>query len=231
MKRLASFLLIFIVVGGMTPAANQDWKRWSERKARKVVNNATRIEGFGGLGQMLLRGIGGGLTGRMEIPQVQVTWITDDTCWALARIRQIQERLTDEEAVQAHDQCRSEFADYYAFYVAASEIVFTRFYGWHGGVKEDVTDTSNPNRIFLQHKKDRDIFLRPAKIVQEPSWLTDPKYLTQFPSVTAQAIILFPRDKDFLENQKEVEFEMVQEGDKIRAKFEIKKLTEDLDDL
>jgi len=224
-------LLIFIVVGGMTPAANQDWKRWSERKAKRVVNNATRIEGFGSLGKMLLRGVGGGLTGRMEIPQVQVTWITDDTCWALARIRQIQERLTDEEAEQTHDQCRSEFKDYYAFYVAAYEMVFTRFYGWHGGVKGDVTDTSNPNRIFLQHKNDRDIFLRPAKIVQEPSWLTDSKYLTQFPYVTAQAIILFPRDEDFLENQKEVEFEMVQEGDKIRAKFEIKKLVEDLEDL
>ncbi len=228
MKRLTSFLLIFIVVGGMTPAANQDWKRWSERKAKRVVNNATRIEGFGGPGTMLLRGVGGGLTGRMEIPQVQVTWITDDTCWALARIRQIQERLTDEEAEQAHDECRSESADYYAFYVSAYEIVLAGFYG---GVKGDITDTSNPNRIFLQHKNDRDIFLRPAKIVQEPPWPTDPKYLTQFPSVTAQAIILFPRDKDFLENQKEVVFEMVQEGDKIRAKFKISKLVEDLEDL
>ncbi len=230
MKRLTSFLLIFIVVGGMTPAANQDWKRWSERKARKVVNNATRIQGIS-FGKLLLRGVGGGLTGVTTMPQVQVTWITDDTCWALARIRQIQERLTDEEAVQVHDQCRSEFADYYAFYVAAYEMVFTRFYVWHGGIEEDVTDTSHPNRIFLQHKNDRDIFLRPAKIVQEASWLTDPKYLNQFPSVTSQAIILFPRDKDFLENQKEVEFEMVQEGDKIRAKFEIKKLVEDLEDL
>jgi len=110
-------------------------------------------------------------------------------------------------------------------------MVFTRFYDWHVGVEEDVTDTSNPNRIFLQHKKDRDIFLRPAKVIQEASWLTDPKYLCQFPSVTAQAIILFPRDKDFLENQKEVEFEMVQEGDRIRAKFKISKLVEDLEDL
>jgi len=227
MKRLASFLLIFIVVGGMTPAANQDWKRWSERKARKVVNNATRIQGIS-FGKLLLRGVGGGLTGVTTMPQVQVTWITDDTCWALARIRQIQERLTDEEAEQAHDQCRSESADYYAFYVSAYEIVLTGFYG---GVKGDVTDTSNPNRIFLQHKNDRDIFLRPAKIVEGPLWVIDPKYLNQFPSVTAQAIILFPRDKDFLENQKEVELEMVQEGDKIRAKFEIRKLVEDLEDL
>jgi len=227
MKRLASFLLIFIVVGGMTPAANQDWKRWSERKARKVVNNATRIQGIS-FGKLLLRGVGGGLTGVTTMPQVQVTWITDDTCWALARIRQIQERLTDEEAEQAHDECRSESADYYAFYVSAYEIVLTGFYG---GVKGDVTDTSNPNRIFLQHKNDRDIFLRPAKIVEGHLWVTDPKYLSQIPSITSQAIILFPRDKDFLENQKEVEFEMVQEGDKIRAKFEIKKLVEDLEDL
>jgi len=227
MKRLTSFLLIFIVVGGIAPAANQDWKRWSERKARKVVNNATRIQGIS-FGKLLLRGVGGGLTGVTTMPQVQVTWITDDTCWALARIRQIQERLTDEEAEQAHDQCRSESADYYAFYVSAYEIVLTGFYG---GVKGDVTDTSNPNRIFLQHKNDRDIFLRPAKIVEGPLWVIDPKYLNQFPSVTAQAIILFPRDKDFLENQKEVELEMVQEGDKIRAKFEIRKLVEDLEDL
>lgn len=227
MKRLTSFLLIFIVVTGMTPAANQAWKRWSEGKAKGVVKNATQVKGLS-TWKTLGRIIGGGLMGGTKMPQVQVTWITDDTCWAWARIRQIQERLTDEEAEQTHDQCRSEFADYYAFYVAAYEIVLTQFYA---GISADVTDTSNPNRIFLQHKKDRDIFLRPAKIVEGPLWVTDPKYLNQFPSVTAQAIILFPRDKDFLENQKEVEFEMVQEGDKIRAKFKISKLVEDLEDL
>ncbi len=227
MKRLASFLLIFIVVTGITPAANQDWKRWSEGKAKGVVKNATQVEGLS-FGKSLGRMFGGALMGGAKMPQVQVTWITDDTCWAWARIRQIQERLTDEEAEQTHDECRSEFADYYAFYVAAYEMVLSQFYV---GINPEVTDTSNPNRIFLQHKNDRNTFLRPEKIVEGPLWVTDPKYLSQIPSITSQAIILFPRDKDFLENQKEVEFEMVQEGDKIRAKFKISKLVEDLEDL
>jgi len=62
MKRLTSFLLIFIVVGGMTPAANQDWKRWSEKKAKGVVKDATQVEGLS-TWRTLGRVIGGGLMG------------------------------------------------------------------------------------------------------------------------------------------------------------------------
>ena len=88
MKRLTSFLLILTVLTSIAPAANQGWQRWSEKKAKGVVKDATQVEGLS-TWKTLGRIMGGGLMGGVKMPQVQVTWITDDTCWALARIRQI----------------------------------------------------------------------------------------------------------------------------------------------
>lgn len=227
MRRATLLALTLIALTASFAYARSDWKDWSEGKAKKVIRNASKLESIS-FGQTFGRLFGGALAGGAKIPQVQVTWLTDEVCWAVARIRQIQERLSDGDAVQVHDQCRSEFAPYFAIYISSSEIVLTPYFSAY---KEDVADTSNPNRIFLQHKNNREVFIRPVKVIRGPLNIVDSKYLNQLPSLDGDAIILFPRDPQFLMNQKEVEFEMVQEGDKIRTTFKIKDLVEEVEQL
>ncbi|MDA2924823.1 hypothetical protein MYX65_09250 [Acidobacteria bacterium AH-259-L09] len=217
------------------------WQRWSEGKAKKVIKEATKVAQLG-FWQDFGRLMGGAVTG-VKMTGVQITWVTDDVCWAVARISQVQERLTDEETIAVHDEMRAELKGYYAFYVSAFSMWFTHFGGWIG---EEVVEAENPKRIFLQHKKDKSVFLRPVKVVRGTLEFTRARYMNQLPSADQDVFILFPRDEDFLEGQKEVEFEIIQEGGKfhlglqarfsflrcgkvifIRAKFKPRKLSED----
>ena len=66
--------------------------------------------------------------------------------------------------------------------------------------------------MFLQHKKNEDIFVRAAQVAES------------FDDGTI--IVLFPRSKELVEGQKEVQLEMVQDGSKMTVTFKFKDLLE-----
>ena len=143
--------------------------------------------------------------------ELKSIWLTDDVCWAIARIAQIKERRTDEETVNKHDACRD--AEHYALYVSASSMLVG---GRNNRIEPHPINTENLGRIFLQHKKNADVFLRPSKVV-EPSGRV---------SNDEGVIVLFPRDKEFIAGQREIQLELMQENIKVKVTFKLKDLIE-----
>jgi hypothetical protein len=228
LRRFTTLLLATLFL--ISPSAfgqKKNWTQWSLGDAEKVVLKATKASQIG-TGELFAQGMLGGLAGGAKLSGIRVTWLTDPVVRALVRATQIKERLTNAEATALYEKLRSELKDSYAFIVSAGSLLFLA----HGGAytSEEIVETSNRNRIFLQYPHDQKVFLRPARI--EGSLVTVPPLssLFQLPSPEQDAIIFFPRDANFIQNSKgEVEYQMVQEGKERKVKFKIKDLVEDRD--
>ena len=210
------FTLLLAGVGFETLSAQDksEWKTWSEKDANKIIKKATKkgqagfFRGLGNtLGGATISALGGGNT---KVPfMIESVWLTGNVCWALARITQIKERRTDEETISRHDGCREHSLEHYALTVSTSALRIGRF---NSGIEKDRVETEKLGQMFLQHKKNEDIFVRAAQVAES--------------SDDGTIIVLFPRSKELVEGQKEVQLEMVQDGSKMTVTFKFKDLIE-----
>ena len=214
-RRVLGVCLFLPLSFGMLVGQAPNWQEWSKKDAEKVVEKATEASTFGFRSVFLgsvTAAVGGGI-GKSSM--IFATWLTDDVCWALARIIQIEERRTDQETVARHASCRDKSETHYAITVSAMSLS-----QWRGGRVDfdlESTDTQAQGQMFLQQKKNRQVFLRPAEIQADHDG----------------TILLFPRDRTFLDGQKEIQFEMVQDGNRKQVTFKIKDLVKNgkLEDL
>jgi hypothetical protein len=145
-----SFIAFFISPLLMT-AEDKDWREWSLKDTQNVVFKATRGPERS-MGERFGAGIGGATTGVVKMTLIEITWLTDPVIRALVRATQINERLTDEEAIELYEKLRSDYRNYYGFCVSAPSLLAFR----NGPIlqSEDDVEIANPNRIFLQYPND-----------------------------------------------------------------------------
>ena len=218
-KLAVCLLLLSSLNVGALSAQNKDWRRWSEKDAKKIVKKATTTSSTGILG-MLKGATVSAVGGHSKVPfLVTSIWLTDDVCWAIVRVAQLKERRTDDETIKNHAECRGPAGKYYSIFVSILSSYMSR---GRMQIGDDDIDVQNPGRIFLQHKKDKNKFLRPTEIVGVGSLGFG--HVAKLHSDQGGAIILFPRDKTFLDGQKEIQLELPQEGNKIKLTFKIKDL-------
>ena len=112
---------------------------------------------------------------------------------------QHEERRTDEEKQKIYEDCRVNADEYYTIYVSAGwQIVHT------GGIRDNVStqiDAFRSGQIFLQHRKNRDRFIRPERIVTPPLYMIHIEdsvglgaKMAIKPDASNDVLILFPRD-------------------------------------
>lgn len=219
MKRSSILLIsLFFLLVQSLPAVAKDgkpWLKWGKRECYGKLWNSRGVNGQG-IGDMFLPEITGD---SRKTTYVMVTWITDQAAKAMARIRQMDERLTDQETTEIAEKMREGNRGYYALLVEVSS-------EWHipfetiKPSQNEVVDTRNTNRIFLQSRKNKDIFLRPVKIE-----LMDPAFKnihrgSDMPSIGQSAVFFFERDEEFLKKADyEIDFEINQAGKNIRVKL------------
>ena len=187
---------------------------WDKKDARGIINKASYLDG-GAFGELLLSPLKGG--------QVQTwgLWLTDDVCWAIAILVQEEERRTDEEKEEFYKDCRAFADDYYSVYVSASiQAGAETIPHW--------IDERNTGRIFLQQRKDKSKFVRPARLDTPPDYFQYIRggrvaFIANL-DVGRDVLIRFPRDESLLEGQKDIDVELRQGGNRQRLKFSLKKL-------
>ena len=209
---------VFSVLTGTVQAQTSHWKRWSEKDAKKIVKKATEFGGHSGLrmfGNMMKSATIGALGGAKAVLMgTQNFWLTDDVCWALARIQQIKERRTDQEVVAIHDECREKSDTHYMLILSATKIaVWRSYFGGGTQVEQTAVDPEKLGQMFLQHKKNNKIFLRAAEAS----------------TFQKGVIVLFPRDDKFMEGQKEIQLQVTEGNGKVKANFKLKDLIPDGD--
>jgi len=221
---------LLLLLGGSIPAAGLDWQRWSVKYAKNIIKRAMKLSSPG-LGENLSAITIASMGGIGKTSEVRAVWLTRPVRQAFIRIEQIQERLTEDEALEALEHLELAIGDNYAFALSASAMIF-------GGppptilLADDKVNTGNPNRIFLQNPKNRKVFIRPTRIEESPPTFTSGFNTLKIPSVHKKIIILFPKDGSFLKDVKQdVELELVQNGKTRRLKFKPKDLVTSVEDL
>lgn len=99
--------------------------------------------------------------------------------------------------------------------------------------QNEVVDTRNTNRIFLQSRKNKEIFLRPVKIELMDPAFKDIHRGSDMPSIGQLAVFFFEKDEEFLKKANyELDFEINQTGKNIRVKLkDPRKMVEGFEEL
>ena len=92
-------------------------------------------------------------------------WLTDDVCWALAVFAQREDRRSDEEKEAIYKDCRSYASEYYTIYVSGHVHLISG-----NLILPDVPHVARAGQIFLQQRKNKDKFVRPARIDAPPDY-------------------------------------------------------------
>ena len=234
MELVGQTLVTGVLAGALTAFAPaiEEFERvyWDRGDARKVIRRSMYID-HGSFGDVFGAAVastdlGGGVG---AAPKTLGIWLTDDVCWAIAVVVQHEERRTDEEKQKIYEDCRADASEYYTIYVSAGwQILHT------GGIRDNVStqiDAFRSGQIFLQHRKNKDRFIRPEKIVTPPLYMIHIEdsvglgaKMAVRPDISNDVLILFPRDDDFVRGQKNIDLELRQGGNKQRLKFKLKTL-------
>ena len=220
-KLLTLVIVTVAVVGGTTQflsSKENEYERvyWDRGDARKIIKRA-HVTDHGSFGELFAATATFGAS-----PRTHGIWLTDDVCWALAVFVQHEERRTDEEKEAIYKDCRALASEYYTIYVSAQ--IFA------GGLTyPDVTDTHRVGQIFLQSRKNKDKFVRPARIDTPPDYFMHLKIVSTATKradldIDRDILIRFPRNEELLRGQKDIDLELRQGDNKQRLKFSLKKL-------
>jgi hypothetical protein len=220
-KILAPILLLFLTASWANgDKTGDEWLKWSKRQCNLRMGDSTGAT-MPGAGILL----GGKQT------DVLVTWMTDQAWKVMARRRQIDERLTNEETIAYAKSNRDKYKDYYVMLVEAENWWYT---GSNTRKTEGlVVDTKNEKTIFLQSRKDKNLFIRPVKVEMQEAEERTIRSSHDVPSVSQNAFILFPRDEEFLKKADyEIELQMTQQKRVVRVKMpDPRKMEEDFSQL
>ena len=214
-------LFVFLLASSIQAQAPTDERvDWDRGEARKVIKNAYSVD-LGSFGDLFR----GALVG--SILYTHGIWLTDDVCWALAVFAQREERRSDEEKEAIYKDCRSYASEYYTIYVSGHVHLISG-----NLILPDVPDVARAGQIFLQQRKNKDKFVRPARIDAPPDYFRHLRIVSNATKMAAldidrDILIRFPRNKELVEGQKDIDLELRHKGQKQRIKFSLKKLRAD----
>ncbi len=223
-KLLNLVIVTVAIVGGtmqFLSSKENEYERvyWDRGDARKVIKRA-HVTDSGSVGELFAAAATFGVS-----PRTHGIWLTDDVCWSLGVFVQHEERRTDEEKEAIYKDCRAHASEYYTIYVSAQIAA--------GGspldTYPDVTDTHRVGQIFLQQRKNKDKFVRPARIDTPPDYFMHLRIVSNATKmadfdIERDILIRFPRNEELLRGQKDIDLELRQGGNKQRLKFSLKKL-------
>ena len=194
---------------------------WDRGDARKIIKRA-HVTDHGSFGELF-----GAAVTSSGSPITHGIWLTDDVCWAIAVFVQHEERRNDEEKEEVYKDCRAYADRYYTIYVSAQAMVFPDF----GALNPlpHVIDEHRSGQIFLQQRKNRDKFVRPARIDTPSAYFMHLRIVSNATKmadfdIERDILIRFPRNEELLRGQKDIDLELRQGGNKQRLKFSLKKL-------
>ena len=231
-KALAAALMALALSTAAISQERPDFLDWSERDAERIIDRGKEDArpSFGSIFGGALRGAL--TTGRAESQLITAIWVTDRALQATARLNQLNERRSDEWAIEYYEELHSLLEQGHAFVVHVTDVTTTNLGNYW---TRDGDEDNSESQIFLQQRNDEDKFVRTRLFEQELPDNFNPAQ--RYEKLGEFGLVMFDKTMDdgepliqSLDDELELVIPTEDSGD-LKMRFKVKDLVESLDEL